>query len=140
MVVLVSEYTPRMAALVAAALQDRGRPIVVGEMPKAELTVTSLIPLPQERGAVRLQTGRVKRVERMAANQQQRLAAAGGRLLPDYLVALERPKLIAVEEWMRQQESPEPKAGAKPPSDPQLEKAVALLRQAVEKSDKKDDK
>jgi len=140
MVVLVGEYTGSMAAIVAAALQDHGRAEIVGDMPKTELMVTSLVHLPEESGAVLLRTGRVERIERPDATKQQRLAATAHRLLPNYVVAIERKNHIAIEEWMRQQESPEPKADAKPPSDPQLEKAIALLGEALEKSDKKDDK
>jgi carboxyl-terminal processing protease len=140
MAVLVGEHTGSMAAMVAAALQDRGRAIVVGAIPKMELMVTSLVQLPEERGAIRLRTGRVERVERPAATEQQRLAAAQHRLLPDHLVAIERKQMEAVLGWMQQQESPEPKADAKPPSDPQLDKAIALLRETLAKSDKNDNK
>ncbi len=136
-VVLVGEYTGDMAAIVAAALQDRGRAIIVGDMPKMELTVTSLVHLPQESGAVLLRTGRVERIERPETTKEQRSAAAENRLMPDHLVAIERKNLLAIEEWMRQQESPEPKVDAKPPSDPQLDKAIVLLREAVEKTTKK---
>ncbi len=140
MVVLVGEYTGSMAAIVAATLQDHGRAKIVGDMPKTELTVTSLVHLPEENGAVLLRTGRVERIERPDATEQHRLAAAAHRLLPDHVVAIERKSLIAIEQWMRQQESPEPKADAKPPSDPQLEKAIVLLGEALETSDKKGDK
>ena len=136
-VVLVGEYTGSMAAIVAAALQDRSRAIIVGDVPKMELTVTSLVHLPEERGAIRLRTGRVERIERPAATQQQRLAAAQHLLFPDHLLAIERKEILAVEEWMRQQQSPEPKADAKPPFDPQLNKAIALLpRSPGKKRDK----
>jgi len=138
--VLVGEYTGSMAAIVAAALQDRGRAVIVGEMPKTELTVAGLVHLPQERGAVLLRTGRVERIERPAAGEQQRLAAAENRLWPDRVVAIERKQIEVVEEWRRQQDSPEPKADAKPPSDPQLDKAIALLREALAKEEKKDKK
>lgn len=136
--VLVGEHTGSMAAIVAAAFQDRGRAIVVGEMPKTELTVTSLIPLPEERGAAMLRTGRMERIKRSATTEQQRFAIEANRLWPDHVVAIERKEIGAVEEWMRQQESPEPKADAKPPSDPQLTKAIALLREALAKNEKKD--
>lgn len=139
-VVLVGEYTGSMAAIVAAAFQNRGRAIIVGDVPKAELTVTSLVHLPQESGAVLLRTGRVERAELPAATEQQRLAAAQNHLLPDHPVAIERKEVGAVADWMHEQESPEPKADAKPPSDPQLNKAIALLREALEKSEKKGNK
>ncbi len=138
--VLVGEHTGSMAAVVAAALQDRGRAIIVGGMPRTELTVSSLVYLPAERGAVRLRTGRVERIESAMPKKQQRLAAAAHQLLPDHEVDLGRKEMAAVMEWRQQQESPEPKADAKPPSDPQLDKALALLREALAKSEKKDKK
>lgn len=135
--VLVGEYTGSMPAIVTAALQDRRHALVVGEIPKAELTVTSLLYLPEERGAIRLQTGRVERIDRAATTELQRQAEAAGRLLPDRLVALERKGLEAVQKWRMQQESPEPKADAKAPADPPLDKAIALLREALAQPEKK---
>jgi C-terminal processing protease CtpA/Prc len=140
MAVLVSEYTGSMGALVAAALQDRGRATLVGDMPKTELAVTSLVYLPQERGALMLRTGRMERSERAAATEQQRLAAAESRLWPDHHVAVVRKQMEAVEMWRQQQQSPEPKADAKPPADPQLDKAIDLLRGALAEQEKKDRK
>jgi len=139
-VVLVGEHTDSKAAIVAAALQDRSRATLVGEVPKVELMVTSLVPLPEERGSVLLRTGRVVRSKRATTTEQQRFAAAENRLLPDHLVGIERKEIGAVSYWMQQQQSPEPKADAKPPSDPQLAKAIALLRQALETNGKKDNK
>jgi hypothetical protein len=129
-----------MGSLVAAALQDRGRAILVGEMPKMELLVTSLVHLPQERGALLLRTGRVERSERASATEQQRLAAAANRLWPDHHVPIERKEQEAVLMWRHEQQSPEPKADAKPPSDPQLHKAVDLLRAALARPQEKDPK
>jgi C-terminal peptidase prc len=140
MVVLVGEHTSALSAIVAAALQDRGRAVVVGEMPKTELIVTGLVNLPEERGALRLRTGRVERIERAEASEQQRLAAAANRLWPDHLVAIERKEMGAVLEWRQKQHSPEPKTDAKPPSDPQLDKAIDLLRAALTSQEKKDKK
>jgi C-terminal peptidase prc len=131
MVVLVGEHTGSMGAIVAAALQDRGRAIVAGDVPKAELTVTSLVHLPEERGGLLLRTGRVERIE-PPASERQRWAAAENRLWPDHLVA--------VEEWRAQQQSPEPKADTTPPSDPQLAKAIELLRAAPAGQEKQDKK
>ncbi|HEY7327707.1 MAG TPA: S41 family peptidase [Gemmataceae bacterium] len=140
MVVLVGEHTGSKAAAIAAALQDRGRAIVVGESPKVELTVTSLVRLPDEAGAVILRTGLVERVANAPSTKQQRYGASEHRLAPDHLVAIEQKDLGSVVDWRRQQESPEPKADAKPPLDPQLQKAIALLREAVDGSRKKDNK
>ncbi|MHB1423541.1 MAG: S41 family peptidase [Gemmataceae bacterium] len=128
MAVLVGEQTGSMAALVAVALQDRGRAVIVGEMPGAELIVTSLIPLSEEGGAIVLRTGRVERIERAASSKRQRLAAARNRLLPDHRVAIELKEMEAVLAWRQQQQFPESKTDAKTPSDPQLDKALDLLR------------
>jgi C-terminal peptidase prc len=140
MAVLIGEFTGSMGALVAAALQDRGRAILVGDMPKTDLVVTSLVHLPQERGALMLRTARLERSERASASEQQRLAAAENRLWPDHHVAVVRKQMEAVEIWRQQQQSPEPKADVKPPSDPQLDKAIDLLRGARAEQEKKDRK
>lgn len=140
LVVLVSEHTGSLAAFAAAALQDRGRAVLIGGMPKTELTASSLVHLPENRGAVLLRTGRAERIERASASERQKMAAAAHRLLPDHSVDLGRKEMAAVMEWRQQQESPEPKPDAKSPSDPQLDKAVALLRDALTKRDKKDNK
>jgi C-terminal peptidase prc len=139
-VVLVSEYTGSMGAIVAAALQDRGRAIIVGEMPKTEFIVTTLVHLPEDRGAVLLRTGRVERSEPAAATEQHRSAAASNRLWPDHRVTIDRKEAAAVQEWRQQQQSPEPKADAKPPADSQLAKGIELLHQATAKDEKKDQK
>lgn len=139
MVVLVGEHTGSMAAMMAAAFQDRGRAIIVGDMPKTELTVTSLIHLPDERGGLRLRTGFVERIK-PAATEQQRLAAAAHRLWPDHRLAIERKEMNAVLVWRQEQQSPEPSADAKPPFDPQLDKAIALLRKSLAGQGKKDQK
>jgi C-terminal peptidase prc len=136
--VLVGEYTSSLPAIVTAAFQDRRHALVVGEIPKAELTVSSLLYLPEERGAVRLQTGRVERIKGAATTELQRQADSAGRLLPDHIVAIERKALGAVQEWRMQQESPEPKSDAKAPADPQLDKAVTLLRAALAQREKKE--
>jgi C-terminal processing protease CtpA/Prc len=140
MVVLVGEHTGSLGAIVAAALQDRGRAIIVGDMPRAELFVTSLIHLPEDRGAVLLRTGRVERSERKAASEQMRLAADVNRLLPDHRVAIELKGTGAILEWRQEQQTPEPKADAKPPSDPQVDKGIDVLRQVLANAEKKDKK
>jgi C-terminal peptidase prc len=131
-VVLVGEHTGGMAALVAAALQDRGRAILVGEAPKADLIVTSLVHLPEDHGAILLRSGRVERIKPAASAENQRLADIRGRIVPDHRIALERKEMEAVMTWRQQQQSPEPKPDAKPPADPQLAKALDLLRAALD--------
>jgi carboxyl-terminal processing protease len=125
LVVLVSSHTGRLGAILAAALQDRGRAILVGQPPNADLTITSLVRLPDEQGALRLRTGIIERTS------PKRPDAVENHVVPDHLVAVEMKQLENVMEWRQQQQSPEPKADAKPPADPQLEKALALLREKM---------
>jgi len=138
---LIGEHTGSMAAVVGAALQDRGRAILVGGVPKAALVVTSLVPLPEGGGALLLRTGTVERHPRaglpLTTPEPWRQAAAMNRLWPEHLVAIERKQIDVVLEWRHLQGSPEPKAGARPPSDPQLDKAITLLGKALRGSEKK---
>ena len=130
MAVLVSEHTHGMARVLAAALQDRGRATLVGWPSEGSMRETSLVPLPDGQGALLLRTGKVERVARTDKAPQ-------GALVPDHRVGIERKEGETVLEWRQAQNSPEPKADAKPPSDPQLNKAVAVLREVLAKKDKK---
>jgi carboxyl-terminal processing protease len=132
MAVLIDKHTGQKADIVAAALQDRKRAVLVGEPTARNLTVSSLVPLPEGQGALILRTGTVERTAR-----GDKPDAADGVVVPDHRVSLERKQMEAVLEWQAQQESPEPRADAKPPADPQLDKAVALLREALAKQNKK---
>jgi carboxyl-terminal processing protease len=130
MAVLVGEHTRGMGRVLAAALQDRGRATLVGWPSEGSMWESSLVPLPDEQGALLLRTGKIERVARADKT-------LGGALVPDHRVGIERKELDAVLEWRVAQNSPEPKADAKPPSDPQLNKAVTVLREALAKKDKK---
>jgi carboxyl-terminal processing protease len=132
MAVLVDRGTGHMADIVAAALQDRKRAVLVGEPTARMLTVSSLVPLPEGQGALILRTGTVERTARAEKSD-----AAEALVVPDHRVSLERKQTEAVLGWRAQQDSPEPRADARPPVDPQLGKAVALLREALAKQNKK---
>jgi C-terminal peptidase prc len=127
---------------VAAALQDNGRAVLVGEPAASRVHdraldgepvgsgetnryVTSLVPLPDDRGAVLLRTARLER----AAEQR------GWPVQPDHVVSMDRKQRDAVAEWLRQQELSDPPAGARdrPPDDPQLARATELLRATLRK-------
>jgi hypothetical protein len=53
---------------------------------------------------------------------------------PDHTVPLGEGKLTPIMEWQRAQTLPEPPVGpAKAPQDPQLDKALEVLRKAIKK-------
>jgi carboxyl-terminal processing protease len=136
--VLIGEHTGAMGRAVAAALQDNHRAILVGQPSRGAVFVTSLVPLPESQAALLLRTGRLQRPAQLAKGPAPVRPVAddnppGDDVQPDHLVAMDRKQLEAVVEWFREQESPEPKAGQKPPVDPQLARAVALLREVLAK-------
>jgi C-terminal peptidase prc len=133
MAVLVNEHTSGVAVAVAAALQDRGRAVLVGEPSRSHRFVTSLVSLPEGQGGLLLRTGILERVGRAGKGAQ-------GRVVPEEHVPVGRKAVADVLEWRRLQESPEPKADAKPPADPQLDRAVALLQKALARQEKKADR
>jgi C-terminal peptidase prc len=128
---------------VAAALQDNGRAVLVGEPVPSRVRhffeaepdgtadpgryVTSLFPLPDGQGTLQLPTARVERAAR----------DRDWPVRPDHVVKLGPKQKEALWEWHRQQEMSDPPADSAdktPPEDPQLTKAVALLRDALQKT------
>jgi carboxyl-terminal processing protease len=134
LVVLVDKHTRGGPEFVAAALQDNGRGVIVGEATQGEGFVTTMFHLPDDQGAVQLRTGRVERA--MPAKAPTKAPAAGWRpVTPDHVVALEQAKATAIMVWQSAQHLPEPPADAPktPPDDPQLAKALDLIRTALTK-------
>jgi carboxyl-terminal processing protease len=78
-VVLVSPGSASAAEIVAGALQDRGRGVVVGRRTFGKGSVQSVIPLPGQKGALRLTT---QRYFTPSGNSIQ-----GRGIMPDFLVA-----------------------------------------------------
>jgi C-terminal peptidase prc len=157
--VLVDDHMGLAAEAVAAALQDNRRAVLVGErrqadamtrffqaLPGVQATpppaaegaarrmgqpptsttrdLTSFIPLPDGGGALDLLTGRLERAQ----------ARRGWPVRADHAVALTRKQQEDVMQWIHEKEFSDLPAGKtdQPPEDPQLTKAVALLRAALE--------
>src|SRR5262249_18150284 len=135
--VLVDADTDPMAALLAAALQDNGRAVVVGAVPPDCGWVTSLVKRGDGQGALVLRTGLVERPASARRSERPVLLAdalAGGWLLqPDHEVALTRPQKEALVEYHGAQDRIQIDPGRKMPDDPQLAKALAVLREALKK-------
>jgi C-terminal peptidase prc len=136
--VLVNEYTAGPAEAIVAAFQDNGRAVVVGTPTRGNGRATSLLPLP-DGAAVRIPTGILERPggplkvgQAAAANRDRRLVG----IRPDHMVTMTRESVDAVLVWSNQQESPEPPGpDVKPPEDPPLAKALAVLRETLAKQD-----
>jgi carboxyl-terminal processing protease len=141
--VLVGEHTGAMGRALAAALQDNHRATLVGQPSRGAIYVTSFVPLPESQSALLLRTGKLQRPARApkgaAPGQPHEITPPGDDVQPDHVVSMDRKQVEAVVEWFREQESPEPKVGAKAPADPQLARALALLREVLAKqgADKK---
>jgi carboxyl-terminal processing protease len=134
LVVLVNGETRGGAEFLAAALQDNGRAAIVGEATKGDGLVYSRIPLPDDQGALRLPIGRVERPT--PEKDRSKPATWGWRpIWPEDHVALDAKLIPAVVDWQRAQMSPDQPADApkSPPEDPQLAKALAVLREAIKK-------
>jgi carboxyl-terminal processing protease len=128
--VLVDNTLVDMATqMVAAALQDNRRAVLVGETTRGDGYANALIPLPGRTDSIVLRSSVVERsVER----------AKPWGVEPDHKVALGDAQRQAVEKWLREKDLPELPANAddRPPEDPQLARAVEVLRQALQKSPK----
>jgi carboxyl-terminal processing protease len=131
MVVLVDEHTQSLGDLVAGALRDNRKAVVVGEQPQGEAWVTSFVDLPGDLGTVVLRTGRIEPTAEEAKPGED--APRHWRLKLDHEVKIDKKQRGAIYEWQRAQHSPEPNPDATPPEDPQLARALALLKEALKK-------
>jgi hypothetical protein len=118
-------------ALFVTALQDNGRALVVGMTARYEPYITSRVQAPDNLGQVLLATGVMERAKPERPEER-------GLLRPDHEVSLNAKQRELRARWNHEQEQPEPPAGAlaKPPEDPQLAKALGLLREKLAAQDK----
>jgi carboxyl-terminal processing protease len=126
LVVLLDETTGTAPSAIAAALQDNGRAILVGEPSKSKGSLRSQIPLPDGQGALSLLTGTLER-----ATPQR-----GWPVQPDHSVSLtpEQRKTLANHFMAKPAPGQAVDADKPTPEDPQLAKALALLRAKLEVS------
>jgi C-terminal processing protease CtpA/Prc len=117
------------AALLAAALQDNRRAAIVGEPTKIDPFEHSLVELPDHQGGLWLPTGRIERAT----------ARDGGpaplTVRPDHAIPFDQKQRQRWFEWRHDQQM-EKVGGDKAPVDPQLDKAIEVLRAAIMKSDR----
>lgn len=140
--VLVNNTMELPAQLVAAALQDNNRAVLIGERSNCEAALTSQVHLPENQGEVLLRTGWVERSRPGAPRPaDQEAQGQNGRyswlLVPNHEVLMTNRQKEDLMEWNHQQHSPDLSSGPyQYPQDPQLTKAVAVLREDLKKTDK----
>jgi carboxyl-terminal processing protease len=125
--VLINDSLDSAGSAVAAALQDNGRATLVGEATRNGGFVTSLVPLPDGLGTLSFRTGRLERAAK----------GRGWPVEPDHVVTLTKKQREALDAWLVAKGRLEKPGSAadKAPEDPQLDKAVELLRAALKKAD-----
>jgi C-terminal peptidase prc len=126
MVVLINSRTKMGSALIAAALQDNKRAILIGEPTSTLGYVCSAVELPDEHLNVIVPTGRFERADR----------ARGWPVKPDHPVAMELKQHRAIEEWHRKMfiaEGPTSETTKSLP-DSQLDKAIEVLRDQLSRT------
>jgi C-terminal peptidase prc len=131
--VLINEGTQDEGyAAFAAALQDNSRAIVVGEPTGADGYVTSVIGLPDQMGAIGIHTGRLERAAK----------GRGWPVQPDHRVPSSKQQRKVLANWIHYKGFPELPAGVedKPPEDPQLKRAVELLREQMQVAERQGDR
>jgi carboxyl-terminal processing protease len=114
------------AQMVAAALQDNGRAVVVGAPTRGEGYGNTLVELPGGKDVLMV---RGFTVERAGAKPR------GWGVKPDHKVATDKKFQEAAPKWFRDKDLPELPAGTDdtPPYDPQLDKALEVLQAALGK-------
>lgn len=125
--VLINDSLDSAEGAVVAALQDNGRATLVGEATRNGGFVKSIVPLPDGLGALSFNTGRLERAAK----------GRGWPVEPDHVVTLTKKQREALNTWLLAKGRLEKPGSAadKPPEDPQLDKAVELLRDALKKAD-----
>jgi len=124
---LINDTLDRQHALVAAALQDNNRAILVGQPTKNDGYVNTLVPLPDGKRGLIFRTGMLERARK----------DRGWPVQPDHVVAMDDKHGKVLTEWHHTQEIAESPTGDKSPTDPQLAKAVELMRDALKKQEAK---
>ena len=135
LVVLVDESSASASEILAGALQDHGRAVLVGERTYGKFLVQTLLPLSETGPLVRITTARYATPEGRSGQRNERTGARGG-IVPDVRVPLAGENRRAVLQAFREQSGPEwivldervPEADT---ADAQLRAALDLLRGAA---------
>src|SRR5262249_14504152 len=128
-VLINAESSTMSTELIAGALQDNHRAVLVGEATKGDGYINRIVEVPGTKELLRLRTARA---ERAAAPDKP------WAIQPDHKVAMTPAQKEALMKWLVQKDLTELPAGTtdKPPEDPQLAKALEVLRAALKSQPK----
>jgi carboxyl-terminal processing protease len=118
LVVLINEQTASAAEVVAGALQDRGRAVLVGTRTVGKGSVQSLMKLKEGSGAIKLTTAYYKlpsgrNIDRSEGNRRWGIDPNDGDFVPMDVRQLEALRRVGPDQ-------PRPGAAARDRTDPQL--------------------
>jgi carboxyl-terminal processing protease len=131
LVVLVDGGSASASEILAGALQDHGRAVLVGERTYGKFLVQTLLPLRTSEALVRVTTARYETPRGRSGQRNERTGARGG-IVPDVRVDLDQDGRRAVFSAFRDQAGPrwrvlEGRDGAPAPDDVHLNSALDLL-------------
>jgi carboxyl-terminal processing protease len=131
LVVLVNEpLHDKGSRLLAAALKDNGRAILVGERPGGDGYIKSIVNLPEGAFALALPTAHMERASAQSGPAEGQVRPQEWSLDPDHEVPMTKAQREKLRQWLFQKDLPEPPHDGAP-EDPQLAKAIEILRGAL---------
>jgi carboxyl-terminal processing protease len=136
LVLLVDGNTASAAEVLAGALQDHRRAVLVGERTYGKFLVQRIVPLPEEDVAVRLTTARYYTPFGRNLQRDDARGVRGG-IVPEIPVAVDEATRKAVNDGFADQVGldwdlePAAPGAAGPPEDPILARGLALLADAA---------
>jgi len=135
LVVLIDQHTASAAEVLAGALQDHRRAVLVGQRTYGKFLVQRIVPIPGEDVAVRLTTARYYTPQGRNLQRDDARGVRGG-LVPEIPIAPGGVDEGALRGWWNDQVGLDwdllPPGAETParPADPALEKALEVLRDA----------
>ena len=128
--VLVNRYSASGSEIVAGALQDHGRAVLIGEETFGKGSVQNVIPLKDDSSAIKLTTAKYYTPSGRSFERDPKTKKGG--LVPDITIPFTNEQLRQMHlEWQMLsvdlKEAPKPEVPKEPFVDTQLQRAVDLL-------------
>jgi carboxyl-terminal processing protease len=128
--VLVNRYSASGSEIVAGALQDHGRAVLIGEETFGKGSVQNVIPLKDDNSAIKLTTAKYYTPSGRSFERDPKTKKGG--LVPDITIPFTNEQLRQLHlQWQMLsvdlKEAPKPEVPKEPFVDTQLQRAVDLL-------------